>query len=104
LPKTVAYSAAKSAYPGMVRCLASEFAPAGTRVNATAPGWIETPMLHAALDGGPEWQNRILSRTPAGRFGHPQDIGWAAAFLCSPAAQFITGIVLPVDGGASIEF
>ena len=103
-PNAVAYSAAKSAYLGMVRTLACELASAGIRVNAIAPGWIETPMLHRALDGDPDRKNRILVRTPMNRFGQPEDIAWAAAFLSSPASRFITGVVLPVDGGASIGF
>lgn len=104
MPNIVAYSAAKAAYLGMVRSLASELGPHGIRVNAIAPGWIETPMLHAALANDPERQRKILSRTPQQRFGSPQDIGWAAVYLASPAASFVNGIVLPVDGGASIGF
>lgn len=104
MPGIVAYSAAKSAYLGMVRSMASELGPANIRVNAIAPGWIETPMLHQALDGDPKRRQKILDRTPQQRFGRPEDIGWAAVFLCSPAAEFINGVVLPVDGGASIGF
>jgi gluconate 5-dehydrogenase len=104
MPNIVAYSAAKAAYLGMVRSLASELGPSNVRVNAIAPGWIETPMLHQALSGDPERQRKILSRTPQQRFGKPEDIGWCAAYLCSPAASFINGVVLPVDGGASIGF
>jgi NAD(P)-dependent dehydrogenase (short-subunit alcohol dehydrogenase family) len=104
MPMVVAYSAAKSAYLGMVRTLSTEVAQHGVRVNAIAPGWIETPMLHRALDNDPPRKNRILARTPMQRFGDPEDIGWAAVYLCSPAAQFLTGVVLPVDGGASIGF
>ncbi len=104
MPMIVAYSAAKSAYLGMVRSLACELGPANIRVNAIAPGWIETPMLHKALDGDGQRANKILSRTPQQRFGSPADIGWSAAFLCSPAAAFINGTLLPVDGGASIGF
>lgn len=104
MPGIVAYSAAKSAYLGMVRSLAAELGVANIRVNAIAPGWIETPMLHKALDRDPERRQKILDRTPERRFGSPEDIGWAAVFLCSPAASFINGVVLPVDGGASIGF
>jgi NAD(P)-dependent dehydrogenase (short-subunit alcohol dehydrogenase family) len=104
IPLVIAYSAAKSAYLGMVRSLASEVSGRGVRVNAIAPGWIESPMLRQALSGDPARTNKILSRTPMGRFGEPEDIGHAAVFLCSPAAKFITGVVLPVDGGASIGF
>ncbi|HVT13189.1 MAG TPA: SDR family oxidoreductase [Fimbriimonadaceae bacterium] len=104
MPKVVAYAAAKSAMLGMVRTLSTEVAAHGVRVNAIAPGWIETPMLHRALDNDPQRKNRILARTPMERFGQPEDIGWAAVYLCSPAASFLTGVVLPVDGGASIGF
>ena len=104
IPLVIAYSAAKSAYLGMVRSLATEVSGQGVRVNAIAPGWIESPMLRQALSGDPARSAKILGRTPMGRFGEPDDIGNAAVFLCSPAAQFITGVVLPVDGGASIGF
>lgn len=104
LPLIIAYSAAKSAYLGMVRSLASEVSGKGVRVNAIAPGWIESAMLRKALSGDEARTNKILSRTPMGRFGEPEDIGNAAVFLCSPAAKFITGVVLPVDGGASVGF
>jgi len=104
LPLVVAYSAAKAGYLGMVRSLASELGPDNIRVNAIAPGWIETPMLEAALAGDPERRRKILSRTPQQRFGKPEDIGWCAVFLSSMSASFINGAVLPVDGGASIGF
>jgi NAD(P)-dependent dehydrogenase (short-subunit alcohol dehydrogenase family) len=104
LPQVVAYSAAKSAYVGMVRALATELSPHGLRVNAIAPGWIETDMTRQAMHGDPERKRKILSRTPMARFGAVDDVGMAAVYLCSPAAKFITGVVLPVDGGASIGF
>lgn len=104
MPNVVAYSAAKSAIVGMVRALATELGPSGIRVNAIAPGWIETPMLREALDNDPARSAKILGRTPQSRFGIPEDVGWAAVYLCSHAAQFINGVVLPVDGGASIGF
>lgn len=104
IPAVVAYSAAKSAYLGIVRSLASEVSAHGVRVNALAPGWIDSRMMRQALKGDPERSRKILSRTPMHRFGDAEDIGWAATFLCSPAAGFITGTVLPVDGGASIGF
>jgi len=104
LPKIVAYSAVKSAFVGMVRSLASEVSSNGIRVNAIAPGWIETPMLNEALSGDDDRKKKIIERTPMKKFGEPMDIGWTAAFLCSPAAKFITGAVIPVDGGAHIGF
>jgi len=104
IPSVVAYSAAKTAYLGMVRTLATEVSRHGVRVNALAPGWIDSSMMSAALNGDPERRRKILSRTPMNCFGRPEDVGWAATFLCSPAARFITGAVLPVDGGASVGF
>ncbi len=104
IPKVVAYSAAKSAYIGMVRTLSVEVSNRGVRVNGIAPGWIETPMLRQSLDGDDSRRKRILDRTPMQCFGEPRDIGLAATFLCSSAAKFVTGTVLPVDGGASIGF
>jgi len=104
MPKVIAYSAAKSAYLGMVRVLATELSRHGVRVNAIAPGWVETDMTRKALGDDPERKRKILGRTPMGRMGEPEDIGLAAVYLCSPAAAFVTGAVLPVDGGASIGF
>lgn len=104
MPMVVAYSAAKASYLGMVHALAAEVSKDGVRVNAIAPGWIESDMLKKALSGDPERSQRIINRTPMNAFGAVEDIGWAATFLCSPAAKFITGVVLPVDGGASIGF
>ncbi len=104
LTKVIAYSAAKSAYVGMVRTLASEVSADGVRVNAIAPGWIDSQMMRAALDGDPARRDKILDRTPMRRFGTADDVGWAAVYLCSPAAKFVTGVVLPVDGGVSIGF
>jgi NAD(P)-dependent dehydrogenase (short-subunit alcohol dehydrogenase family) len=69
IPQVVAYSAAKSAYLGMVRALATELSPHGVRVNAIAPGWIETDMSAAAMKGDPARKQKIISRTPMGRFG-----------------------------------
>jgi gluconate 5-dehydrogenase len=104
MPQVVAYAAAKSAYLGLVRSLAVEWGPHGVRVNAIAPGWIASPMLERALSGDPVRKGKILGRTPLGSFGDPDDIGWAAVYLASPAAKFVNGVVLPVDGGAAIGF
>ena len=104
IPMVVAYSAAKSAIVGVVRTLATEVSPHGVRVNAIAPGWIETAMSRKALDGDPTRKSKILSRTPMARFGDPTDVGWAAVYLSSDAAKFVTGVILPIDGGVSIGF
>jgi len=104
IPQVIAYSAAKSAYLGMVRTLATEGSSRRVRVNAIAPGWIETPMLRKALAGDKVRTRKILSRAPMAAFGSPADVGWAAVCLCSPAAKFVTGVVLPADGGVSSGF
>jgi gluconate 5-dehydrogenase len=104
LPYVVAYSAAKSAYHGIIRTLSSEFAGSGVRTNGIAPGWIETEMVRKATEGDPERKAKILGRTPMNKMGEPKDIGWAAVYLASPAAKFVTGEVVVVDGGASVGF
>lgn len=104
IPAVVAYSAAKSAHLGMVRTLATEWGPRGVRVNAIAPGWIDSAMMREAVDSDPARKAKILGRTPLGVFGKAEDIGNAATYLCSPAAGFVTGVCLPVDGGAAIGF
>ncbi len=104
LSQVAAYSASKSGVLGMTRVLASDFSPDGVRVNAIAPGFIESPMLLKALDADPERKNKVLGRTPMKDFGKPEDIAYAALYLASDAARFVTGINLPVDGGNSIGF
>jgi gluconate 5-dehydrogenase len=104
VPNVFAYSAAKTAVLGMVRALSSEVSGRGVRVNAIAPGWIESPMSRQAMSGDPQREKKILDRTFLGHFGQPEDVGWAATYLCSPAAKFVTGTTLVVDGGASIGF
>lgn len=104
IPMVMAYAAAKTAMLGIVRTLAAEVSGDGVRVNAIAPGWVDTAITRKALAGDKARTDKILGRTPMGRFGDPEDIGNAAVFLCSPAAKFVTGVVLPVDGGASIGF
>lgn len=104
MPSVSAYSTAKTAVLGLTRSLAADFAPHGVRVNAIAPGWIDTPLLRQALDGDSARREKILGRTPLRRLGSTEDIGWASVYLCSDAARFVTGMVLPVDGGASVGF
>jgi gluconate 5-dehydrogenase len=104
IPLIVAYSAAKSAYVGMVRSLATEWGARGVRVNAIAPGWIGSAMLDQALANDAPRKAKILGRIPMGGFGEPDDIGWAAVYLASPAAKYVNGVVLPVDGGAAESF
>lgn len=103
-PNVVGYSAAKSGVTGMIRDLAAEAGTDGIRINGIAPGWIDTPMLHKAIDNDTLRQEKILGRTPLKRYGEPEDIGWAAVYLCSDAAKFVTGTVIPIDGGAVTGF
>ncbi|MBS1748931.1 MAG: SDR family oxidoreductase, partial [Bacteroidetes bacterium] len=98
------YTASKSAVEGMTRAMAVELSPLGIRVNCIAPGFIETDMSSKALNSDKERKQKVLSRTPMAKLGKPEDIGYAAAFLSSDAANYITGIILPVDGGNAIGF
>lgn len=104
VPQVVAYAAAKSAYFGMVATLSAELSAKGVRVNAIAPGWIFSEMTHKALESDPARKAKVLSRIQMGRMGDPEDIGHAAVYLCSAAANYVTGVTLPVDGGAAIGF
>ena len=94
------YAASKGGIAQLTKSLAIAYAPDLIRVNAVAPGWIETP-LTAALRANAQRNEAILSRTPLGRWGKPEDIAGGVLFLCSPMASFITGTVLAIDGGLS---
>ncbi len=104
IPLVAAYSVAKSAMTGAVRAIAVEWGTDGIRVNAVAPGWIDTAMSRRAFEGDPARKEKILTRTALGCLGDTEDVGWSVAYLCSPAAKFVTGTVIPVDGGASMGF
>lgn len=104
LINTSAYTASKSAVAGLTRELAVEMTPYGVRVNSVAPGFIDTAMTRKAFDGDPLRKAKVLGRTPAGYLGQPADVAAAVLFLLSPAAGYITGAMLPVDGGTSIGF
>jgi NAD(P)-dependent dehydrogenase (short-subunit alcohol dehydrogenase family) len=93
-----AYAASKGGVVQLTRSLAQAYAPAKVRVNAVAPGWIITP-LSAGLRADEAASRKILDRTPLAEWGRPADIADAIVFLCSPAARYITGATLPVDGG-----
>jgi NAD(P)-dependent dehydrogenase (short-subunit alcohol dehydrogenase family) len=95
-----AYSASKGGIVQLTKSLAIAWAAEGIRVNAIAPGWIETGMTKPVREDAAR-SKAIVDRTPLRRWGTPDDVAGAAVFLCSPAAAFITGAVLPVDGGYS---
>jgi NAD(P)-dependent dehydrogenase (short-subunit alcohol dehydrogenase family) len=104
IPKVIAYSASKTAIEGMTRAMAVELSPMGIRVNAIAPGFIYSAMTDKALNDDPERKAKVFGRTPMGRMGEPEDIAEAAFFLSGDTAKYITGVILPVDGGNSIGF
>lgn len=97
-PHAPAYAASKGAVVQLTKSLAIAYAPDGIRVNALAPGWIETAMT-AVPRANPVRSAELIGRTPMGRWGTPDDLTGPALFLCSPLAGFVTGAVLPVDGG-----
>jgi NAD(P)-dependent dehydrogenase (short-subunit alcohol dehydrogenase family) len=95
----VAYATAKTAVVSITRCLAVELGPAGVRVNAIAPTVIVTDLNRKLTETQPELYRRVLERMPLGRLGQTDDVTGALVFLASPAASFITGQTLYVDGG-----
>ncbi|GJL90927.1 SDR family NAD(P)-dependent oxidoreductase [Hyphococcus sp.] len=99
------YSAAKGAIVQLTKSMAIEFAPHNIQVNAIAPGWIATEMTAMAREdaGWADFNAMLMARTPAGRWGEADECAGAAIFLASPAADFVTGVTLPVDGGYSIN-
>jgi gluconate 5-dehydrogenase len=102
-PGDAVYPAAKQGLTGMVRALAAEFGPRGITSNAIAPGTFATE-TNADMVADPKIGPRVASRNPLGRWGEPEEIAGAAVFLASPAASYVNGHVLVVDGGLSIQF
>jgi NAD(P)-dependent dehydrogenase (short-subunit alcohol dehydrogenase family) len=97
-PAIPAYTASKGGVAQLTKALAVAWAPEGIRVNAIAPGWIATELTRGLVEDESR-SAAILGRTPMQRWGNPGDVAGAAVFLCSEAARFITGAILPVDGG-----
>ena len=93
-----AYAAAKGAVAQATKSMAIAWAPKNIRVNAVAPGWIKTPMSATAVHE-PSFSERVVARTPMGDWGEPHHLAGPVLFLASPAAAWVTGIILPVDGG-----
>lgn len=104
LPQVIAYTASKSGVEGMTRAMAVELSPLGIRVNCIAPGFILTNMSSAALNDDPKRKERVLTRTPMGKLGNPGDVANMAYFLAMEGSCYVTGTVIPVDGGNSIGF
>lgn len=104
MDKVIAYGSSKTALIGMMRGMVMEYSSFNVRVNAIAPGWIESPMLEKAMNADEARKNKIMSRIPYKSFGKGEDIGLSVVYLCSDAAKYVTGVVLPVDGGAAYAF
>ncbi len=100
-PGLAYYGTAKAAIVNLTKSVALEWAPKGVRVNALAPGWIDTPMNEEERDD-PDAERQILSAIPMGRWGRPEEIANTALFLCSEASAFTTGVTLVVDGGQTL--
>jgi len=96
-----AYAASKGALVQLTKSLAIAWAKENIQVNAVLPGWIDTELTQGARRHVPELHDRVLDRTPAGRWGVPEDLAGIAVFLAAPASDFVTGAAIPVDGGYS---
>lgn len=103
LPLRLAYSTAKSGIAGLTRTLAAEWGRYGIRVNAIAPGYIDTSLMRSGFEQGVLDEGQILRRTPLGRLGDPKEIASVASFLASADASFVTGVLLRADGGVTID-
>jgi 2-deoxy-D-gluconate 3-dehydrogenase len=98
----LAYAASKGGVVQLTKSLAVAWATDNIQVNVILPGWLYTDLTNNAMRELPELHERVLARTPQGRWGQPEDLAGAAVFLASRASDFVTGVVLPVDGGYSV--
>ena len=98
-----AYGASKGGIVQFTRSIATAWAVDGIQCNAVLPGWIDTELTQGAREQVPGLNERVLARTPAGRWGMPMDLAGVAVFLASSASDFVTGAAIPVDGGYSIS-
>jgi 2-deoxy-D-gluconate 3-dehydrogenase len=97
------YGASKGGIVQLTRALACAWAKDNIQVNAVLPGWIDTALTRRAREEVAGLHERVLARTPAGRWGAPEDLAGIAVFLCSPASDFVTGTAIPVDGGYAVQ-
>jgi 2-deoxy-D-gluconate 3-dehydrogenase len=102
-PYASAYGASKGGVVQLTRSLATAWAADNIQVNAVLPGWIDTDLTRKARDQVPGLHDKVLGRTPAGRWGEPADLAGIAVFLASAASDFVTGTAIPVDGGYSVS-
>ncbi len=100
---TTPYAASKGGIVQMTRAMACAWAKENIQVNAVLPGWIDTDLTRGARKDVPGLHERVLARTPAGRWGDPADFAGIAVFLASRASDFLTGTAIPVDGGYSVQ-
>ena len=100
---TAPYASSKGGIVQLTRALACAWAKDRIQVNAVLPGWIDTALTRRAREEVKGLHERVLARTPAGRWGAPEDLAGIAVFLCSPASDFVTGTAIPVDGGYAVQ-
>lgn len=101
--QVLAYGTSKSSLTGLIYGLVAEHSKDGIRINAIAPGWIESEMFIKAIENDEKRKQKITDRIAMPTFGEPSDIGHAAVFLCSDASKYVTGTILRVDGGAAVN-
>jgi len=102
-PFTAPYAASKGGIVQLTKALATAWAKDNIQINAVLPGWIDTDLTRKAREQVSGLHERVLARTPAGRWGTPDDLAGIAVFLASPASDFVTGTAIPLDGGYSVQ-